>query len=189
MLLPASRFTMSIASHNIALQSSSFSSLGSANHVSCPGTDITSTDRTGDAGKSKIIDNLSIGLDYANSQGTSYSSPICAGIGALILSARPGLGYRDVQEILALSALNEGVQLNQATYNLIPTLYTNKARQLLNGVGLRSDIGFGFGAVSKTVSHRYLVNSRTLMRCHGEGMVAHQCPLSRRQQPTSFMLT
>ncbi len=36
--------------------------------------------------------------------GTSASAPVISGVVALILSARPELGYRDVQQVLALSA-------------------------------------------------------------------------------------
>ncbi len=36
--------------------------------------------------------------------GTSGSTPVVAGVTALILGARPELGYRDVQQVLALSA-------------------------------------------------------------------------------------
>src|SRR5690606_4185452 len=37
--------------------------------------------------------------------GTSAAAPVAAGVAALILEANPGLGYRDVQEILAYSAV------------------------------------------------------------------------------------
>lgn len=36
--------------------------------------------------------------------GTSFSVPVVSGVVALILEANPGLGYRDVQDILALTA-------------------------------------------------------------------------------------
>ncbi len=45
------------------------------------------------------------GGDYAfNSQGTSYSGPMVAGVTALMLEANPKLGFRDVANILALTA-------------------------------------------------------------------------------------
>src|SRR5262249_54145220 len=43
--------------------------------------------------------------NYAyNFNGTSAATPIVSGVVALMLQANPGLGYRDVQEILAYSA-------------------------------------------------------------------------------------
>ena len=99
--IQSSRWVMAIAAHSESGRIAYFSTPGSNIHVSCPGQDITSTDRTGDVGYSKDSDKLSIGTNYANGQGTSYSSPICAGIVALVMEARPDLGWRDYQEILA----------------------------------------------------------------------------------------
>jgi len=42
--------------------------------------------------------------DYANAAGTSLTAPIVSGVVALMLEANPGLGYRDVQNILVLSS-------------------------------------------------------------------------------------
>jgi len=43
-------------------------------------------------------------LGYAHTDGTSFAAPIVAGVAALVLEANPGLGYRDVFEILGYSA-------------------------------------------------------------------------------------
>ncbi|WP_189987513.1 S8 family serine peptidase, partial [Thalassobaculum fulvum] len=40
--------------------------------------------------------------------GTSFSAPIVSGVAALVLQANPGLGYRDVAEILGYSAYDTG---------------------------------------------------------------------------------
>ena len=42
--------------------------------------------------------------NYAAVSGTSFAAPIVSGIVAIMLEANPDLGYRDVQEILALSS-------------------------------------------------------------------------------------
>lgn len=69
------------------------------------GHGISTTDRTGATGK-----NINGSGNYANTNytrtftGTSAAAPITAGIVALMLQARPDLGWRDVQLILAQSA-------------------------------------------------------------------------------------
>ena len=134
------RETMSIAAHTRFGPSSGFSSHGANIHVSCPGSEIVSTDRTGDEGYSTKADALDIGTDYYSSQGTSYSSPVCTGIVALVLQARPQLGWRDVQEIMALAALTAAAPNDRGL-----TFTDNGAGQSLNGAGYRSSGEHGFG--------------------------------------------
>lgn len=138
--IQSSRWVMAIAAHGESGRIAYFSTPGSNVHVSCPGQDITSTDRTGNVGYSKDSDKLSIGTNYANGQGTSYSSPICSGIVALVIEARPDLGWRDYQEILALTALTASLQTRLGIVFAI-----NDAGQELNGGGIRSNEDYGFG--------------------------------------------
>jgi len=66
------------------------------------GFGIASADISGDGGY-----NTKTGAagDYAfQSQGTSYSGPMVAAVAALMLEANPGLGFRDVSMILAMTA-------------------------------------------------------------------------------------
>jgi subtilisin-like proprotein convertase family protein len=64
--------------------------------------------------------------------GTSASTPVAAGVGALILQARPELSYRDVRRVLAYSArkINPG-----------------DPEWTTNGAGLHINHKYGFGAV------------------------------------------
>ena len=139
--LQGSRHTMVLAAHNKFSQSAYFSSKGASVFISCPGVDITSTDRTGDAGYSETSDFLTIGTDYANGQGTSYSGPICTGILALVIEARPDLGWRDYQEIMALTARTAAVEAGGRHFPI-----NGARRQQLNGGGFKSDEQWGFGS-------------------------------------------
>jgi Ca2+-binding RTX toxin-like protein/subtilisin-like proprotein convertase family protein len=53
---------------------------------------------------------LAGGSNYTSFTGTSAAAPVVSGIVALMLEANPNLGYRDVQQILAYSAVHPGVQ-------------------------------------------------------------------------------
>ena len=46
---------------------------------------------------------------YTLATGTSFAAPAVAGVVALMLEANPELGYRDIQQILAMSATTDGV--------------------------------------------------------------------------------
>lgn len=75
-----------------------------SNGGSDPG--ITTTDLTGGSGYnySGLAGNLT-DRDYTNDfGGTSSANPLAAGVVALLLEARPTLGWRDVQEVLMRSA-------------------------------------------------------------------------------------
>ena len=83
---------------------------------------IYSTDRLGSAGLNSSVtstDDADYCFGSTGFSGTSASSPEVAGVAALILSANPILSYRDVQEILLLSARQSdpgdlSVQINGA---------------------------------------------------------------------------
>ena len=136
------RHVMSIAAHDKFREIAYFSSPGAAVFVSCPGIDITSTDREGDVGYSTDADRLSIGTDYANSQGTSFSCPICTGIVALAMEAsQKRLGWRDYQEIMALAALTGSLESSLGKEFQL----NGAANQPLNGQGLKSNQDYGFG--------------------------------------------
>ncbi len=64
---------------------SGFSNFGPAVDVTAPGSSVRSTRRFG---------------SYGNGSGTSYASPIAAGVGAMIFSVDPTLSAHDVQDIL-----------------------------------------------------------------------------------------
>lgn len=71
----------------------SFSSWGSFVTLSAPGVSIVTTDNSG---------------GYSTWQGTSFSSPLTAGVAALLMSARPDLSGAQVQSLLYSTAVDLG---------------------------------------------------------------------------------
>ncbi|MFO0601347.1 MAG: S8 family serine peptidase [Myxococcaceae bacterium] len=95
---------------------------------------LTTTDITGAAGYNAGGDpNEHRDPNYSSTMnGTSGSTPVAAGVGALVLQVRPELGYRDVRRVLALSARQ-----------CDPT----NAGWATNGAGLHVNHEYGFGVV------------------------------------------
>ena len=108
---------------------SPFSTRGANRLVSAPGVRLATTDRTGPAGYSPD--------DYTYFYGTSGAAPIVSGVVALMLSANDRLGWRDVREILAVTA-------DATTWNDQYSWTFNGAAGV-NGGGLHysNDVGFG----------------------------------------------
>ena len=72
---------------------SSFSSYGSAVSLAAPGSGIWTTGLNG---------------TYKSTNGTSFSSPIAAGVAAMMMSARPDLGPDTIQSLLYSTAVDLG---------------------------------------------------------------------------------
>ena len=123
-----SRFTIAVAAIEQDGGIAYFSTPGAAVLVSAPGAGIFTTDVRGAGGFA--------GGDYVSLSGTSFAAPGVAGVIALMLEANPGLGYRDVQEILAYSAVNPTA--SDAGWQ------TNGAADW-NGGGLTFSHDYGFG--------------------------------------------
>ncbi len=114
-----------------------FSTPGASILVGAPGSGIVTTDRSGAAGYAAG--------DTATVSGTSFAAPIVSGVIALMLEANPRLGVRDVQEILAYSAVRT------AAFNA--TARVNKANDW-NGGGLSFNDDSGFGLVDARAAVR-----------------------------------
>src|SRR5262245_15346900 len=118
-----SRFVIAVGASDADGESAVFSSPGTNVLISAPGVGLTTT-----AGNGVGSD----GSDYAS--GTSFAAPMVASAIALILEVNPALGYRDIQEILAITARPSdaaGAASNGATN--------------FNGGGLVFDREMGFG--------------------------------------------
>jgi subtilisin family serine protease len=105
------------------------SSPGAVLLVAAPGHGITTTDRAGGEGYASG--------DYATVSGTSFAAPVVSGIAALMLDANPGHGWRDVQEILAATAVRTGSPAN----------WSFNAADNWNGGAMHVSHDYGFGLV------------------------------------------
>jgi subtilisin-like proprotein convertase family protein len=134
------RGTISVAALDSVGQIQSYSSYGSSILVS-NGAGAVTTDLVGAGG-------YNAAGDYTTTfGGTSAATPITAGAVALMLSANPTLGWRDVQDILALSSWGTG------SFNGGPITNENFAWRFnagsnWNGGGLHYSEDYGFGRVN-----------------------------------------
>jgi len=141
-----SRYTITVAASNYFGNAVYYSSPGASILVTAPGGEpggasgILTSDRTGSAGYSTS--------DYVFVSGTSFSASVASGAVALMLDANPNLGYRDVQEILAYSAVHLGGAAAEWTFNDASNW---------NGGGLHFNTGLhrlGYGLIDATAAVR-----------------------------------
>lgn len=125
-----SPYTITVSATDSAGLHTSFSSPGASILVAAPGQDIVTTDRVGLSGYGPD--------DYISAYGTSLSTPMVAGIIALMYQANGDLGYRDVQEILAYSA--RMTDPGSAGWR-------DNGAQNWNGGGLHFNHDYGYGLV------------------------------------------
>jgi subtilisin family serine protease len=104
------------------------------------GAGILTTDNTGESGYDP-------GDSYANFSGTSAAAPIVSGAVALMLEARPTLNWRDVQQILAMTA--------------VPVDFLSGGWDR-NGSGLLFNHNYGFGRVDAAAAVKLASGWRTL---------------------------
>ena len=128
--LTNSRYVITAAASNRDGEITSFSTPGASILVTAPGQGVL-TMRPDNSDGNYLN-------DFIYGDGTSFAAPIVSGVVALMLEANPHLGYRDVQEILALSARH--IDPNSASWE------TNGATNW-NGGGHMVSHDFGFGLV------------------------------------------
>jgi Ca2+-binding RTX toxin-like protein/subtilisin-like proprotein convertase family protein len=123
-----SRYMITVGATGETGMVTDFSTPGASVFVAAPGEMIlTANVEDGDGDRTD---------DYIFARGTSLSTPIVSGVVALMLEANHALGYRDVQDILALSA----DRIDPAGAGWI-----NNGASNWNGGGMlvNSDVGFG----------------------------------------------
>jgi len=124
----------------LQIGSSPFSNPGASLLVSAPGSNVVSTSHMLETDRGSTFGN-----DYTSMQGTSFAAPIVSGVVALMLEANPNLGYRDVQQILALSAR----KINDPS-----TQWSDNAAHNWNGGGMHTSNDYGFGEVDARAAVR-----------------------------------
>lgn len=141
---PSSPYVIAVAASDKDGKATTYSSPGASVLVAAPSGDsennspnLLTTDLLGNEGANRSGNRSDYAFGSTGFNGTSASSPEVAGIAALILSVRPDLHYRDVQQILALSAKQ----------------YYDDPHSQLNGGGLvvNDNVGFGIPDAGKAV--------------------------------------
>ena len=134
------RYSLTVGALQADGDVASFSTRGACVLVSAPGVSLTTTDVTGAGGYTPSD-------ATTNFSGTSGAAPIVSGVVALMLSANPLLGWRDVQEILAITADHT---TPSDLGSLVPrgnmrNAWTINGAKNVNGGGLHfsNDVGFG----------------------------------------------
>ena len=128
---------------------SSYSSYGAAVLVAAFGTpgQVVTTDRSGGAGYGAG--------DYTRSfNGTSAATPMVSGVVALMYEADPGIGWRDVQSILAASARHVGSAVGASPENHERHAWSWNGADGWNGGGQHFSNDYGFGLVDALAAVR-----------------------------------
>lgn len=104
-----SRYSICVAATDMNGDATYYTNFGTSILITAPASAVT-TDLSGDAGYNGTgFDGDPTDPDYTSDfGGTSAATPTVAGIVALMLDANGGLGWRDVQTILAMSASHTG---------------------------------------------------------------------------------
>ena len=145
--LSVSRFTVTVAATEEDGFVASYSNYGSAILVAGPAAAVT-TDLTGDAGLNTGSDGDLLAVDYTGTfSGTSAATPVVSGVIALMLEAAPGLGWRDVHNILALSAGHTGSAYGGAGSGSEVGQWEVTGASDWNGGGRAVHMSYGYGMV------------------------------------------
>ncbi len=137
-----SPYAMSIGAVKSSGKFSDFSCAGPNLLATAPGSDVFTTDRVAPGGENS-------NGSHSQGSGTSYSSPMVSGVVALMMEANKNIGYRDVMEILASTAVKTSAMATDARW---PWLI-NGAKDW-NGGGMHASHDYGFGLVDAKAAVR-----------------------------------
>lgn len=143
-----SRFTLTIAATDRNGDVESYSNWGSCILVAAPASAVT-TDRTGNAGYNKSTDTDPLPVAYTGTfGGTSAATPTVSGVVALMLDAQSGLGWRDVADILAMSASLTGSAYGGPATGFEVGNWGSAGGTTWNGGGSAYHLSYGYGMVN-----------------------------------------
>ncbi len=136
----ASRFTITVAATDSTGGAAWYSNYGASILIAAPAAEVT-TDLTGSAGYDPT--------DYTDEfGGTSAATPVTSGVIALMLDAAQGLGWRDVQNILAASATLTGASYTATAPGLEEDgIWQSNNAGTWNGGGYHIHTNYGFGMI------------------------------------------
>ncbi len=148
--LNASRHTITVAATEQDGSIADYSNWGAGVLVAAPAASVT-TDLQDDRGYNGSFDFDTVDPDYTSEfGGTSAATPVVSGVAALMLEANPDLGWRDVQNILAVTASQTGSDLGAAASGHERAdwvISEGDGGASWNGGGLSYHINYGFGMV------------------------------------------
>ncbi len=149
----ASRFTISVAATDSNGFATEFTNFGSSIFITSPAANIT-TDLIGDNGFNAIGISETTGpdtltdTDYTSTFGnTVAATPIVSGVIALMLDANSNLGWRDVQNILAISAGHTGTAVGAPATGFEHGAWSFNGATNWNGGGMSIHGSYGFGVI------------------------------------------
>ena len=137
-------------------------------------------------GGTEIQKSKNLNCSYDQMNGTSAAAPTVTGVVALMLSANPNLGWRDIREILRKTARtinldygNQGYRDRQVTLTLSPALTDQTSSALVDGATqARLDYGWQTNAVGNRYSTWY-----------GFGLADAKAAVAMAKSYTSFKST
>ncbi len=144
----ASQYTITVAATDDVGNTTWYSNYGACILIAAPAAAVT-TDLTGDAG----YDPTNYTTEFG---GTSAATPVTAGVIALMLDANEGLGWRDVQNILAASATLTGSEFDATEPwtdpDAVPVpseegLWQSNGSSDWNGGGYHTHTNYGYGMI------------------------------------------
>lgn len=136
----SARQTIAVAATDINGDAQWYSNWGSSVLITAPAAAVT-TDLMGFDGYDPFSDYIT---DFG---GTSASAPVVSGVVALMLEANPDLGWRDVQNILAISAAQTGSAYGGPATGEEIADWMSTGTTNWNGGGMSYHLNHGFGMV------------------------------------------
>lgn len=162
-----SRFTIAVGAHDSAGAAAIFSSPGANVLLTAPGVTVRTTDGNDDGA-----------TGYLYASGTSFAAPVVSSAVALMLAENPNLGYRDVQEILAISARSR-----------VGGPTTENGAHGINGGGLMFDREGGFGMLDAAAAVNLARNWDAVSTAANETRLDASFDLPSQADTTKTVLT
>jgi len=133
----SSIYSMTVAATDADGVVAPFSSPGASVHVSAPGVNLPFATLS--------MASFGTASDFGVGSGTSFAAPLVSGVAALMLEVNPGLGWRDVQEIIGSTARMTDADNDSWLIN---------GADKWNGGGMHHSVDYGFGMVDAAAAVR-----------------------------------